>query len=70
MLAMPGVGEHFGLADLGAADADRAALDLPAGDDRRLVRLGVRPQRDARGVGERLHAVDVARSARARSTRT
>ena len=26
------VGEHFGLADLGAADAGRAALDLPPGD--------------------------------------
>ena len=29
-----GVGEHLGFADLRAADADRAALDLPARDDR------------------------------------
>ena len=39
-----GVGEHLRLAELRAADADRAALELQARDFGRLVRLGVRPQ--------------------------
>ena len=60
-----GVGEHFGLAELRAADADGAALDLPARDDRRLVRLGVRPEPRAGGGGERLRAVEVVQETRA-----
>ena len=59
-----GVDEHFRLADLGAADADRAAVDLPFRDDRRLVGLGVRPQLHAGAVGELLRAIDVALDAR------
>jgi hypothetical protein len=39
----PGRCQCFGLAELGAADADRAAIDLPARDDRRLVCFRVRP---------------------------
>ena len=53
------VGEHLGLAELGAADADRAALDLHPRDLRRLVGLGVRPQPHAARVGRRLHPIDV-----------
>ena len=57
-----GVDEHLGLADLRAADADRAALDLPSRDDRRFVGLGVRTQPKARAIGERLDAAMFARS--------
>ena len=57
--------EDFGFADFRAADADRAALDLPARDDWRLVRLGVGAQSNARFVGQRLDARDVVRDARA-----
>ena len=55
----PCLGKHFGLAELGAADADRAAVDLPARDQRALVGLGVRPHADAAPVGGLLHAIDV-----------
>src|SRR5262245_50212946 len=37
------IDEHFNLAQLRAADADGAALDLPPGDERALVRLRMRP---------------------------
>ncbi len=57
------LGEYFGLAEFRAADADGAAGDLPAGDDRALVRLGVRTQPHAARIGRRLHAVDVAQRA-------
>ena len=57
-----GVGEHFGFAKLGAADADSAAIDLPPRDDRALVGLRVRPHPDAALVGGVLHAVDVGKS--------
>ena len=53
-------GEDLRLADLGAADADRAARDLDAGDGRRLVRFRVRPEAKPPRVGGRLHAIDVA----------
>ena len=56
----PVVGEGFGFADLGAADADRAGLDLALGDIRALVRLGVRAQLQASGPREIGHARDVA----------
>ena len=59
-----GRGEDFGLAELRAADADRAARDLHAREVRRLVRLGVRPEADAPRVRRRLHAVDVLLEAR------
>ena len=54
-----GVGEDFGLGQLRAADADRAGLDLPARDDRTLVRLGVRPQRARPPTRQRLHGRDI-----------
>ena len=59
-VANAGGDERLGLADLLAADADRAALDLRVRDVRALVRLRVRAQRDAaaaHGVG---HQVEVA----------
>ena len=40
-----GVGEHFGFADLRAADPDRAASICHRAIDRRFVGLGVRPKR-------------------------
>ena len=36
-----------------------AALDLPPGDSRRFVGLGMRTQPNARGRRERLHTIDV-----------
>src|SRR5262249_49667691 len=36
--------EYLRLAELGTADADRAAINLPTGDQRGFVRLGVRPE--------------------------
>ena len=65
-----GVGEDFGLAELRAADADGAGLDLPARDLRTLVRLRVRPQPHARVARARLHGGDVVPAARERSMRT
>ena len=59
-----GVDEHLGLAELGAADAGGAGVDLPGGDHRALVRLGVRAQGHAGGGGGRLHAGDVGGKAR------
>ena len=52
-------GEHFGLGHLLHAVADRAARHLQPGDDRRLVRLGVRPQFHARRRQQRRHRVEV-----------
>ena len=52
-------GKHLGLAELGAADADRAAVDLPARDQRALMGLGMRPHADAPPVGGLLHSIDV-----------
>ena len=43
-----GVGHHLGLAELRHLHADRAGVDLEARDLRQLVRLRVRPDRDAR----------------------
>ncbi len=60
-----GVDEHFGLADLRAANAGGAALDLPPGNDGGFVRLRVRPEALTGRRGELLHAVDVALRARA-----
>ena len=59
-----GLGEDFRLAELRAADADRAARDLQPGERRALVRLGVRPQPQAARRRDLLHALDVAFDAR------
>ncbi len=59
-----GRGKDFRLAELGAAHADRAPRNLHAGEVRRLVRLGVRPEADALRLCRRLHAVDVLFEAR------
>ncbi len=59
-----GVRKDLGLAELRAADADRAARDLASGHVRELVRLGVRPEANAARVRRGLHAVDVPRHAR------
>src|SRR5207249_4438567 len=55
----PGADEHLRLADLRAADAGRAAFDLPPGHDRRLVSLRVGAEAYARLGGERLGAINV-----------
>ena len=60
----PFVGEDLGLAELRAADADGAALDLQGRDPRRLVRLGVRAQPQPARVRRGLHARQVARELR------
>ncbi len=52
--------QHLGLADLGHRDAGRARRELHARDLRDLVRLGVRPQRDAPAPALLRHAGDVA----------
>ena len=52
-------GEHLGLADLRATDADRPRRHLAPGDVDALVRLGVRAKRDAALGHERGHAPDV-----------
>ena len=64
-----GLGEHLGLAELRAADADGAALDLPARDQRALVRLGVRTEANAASVAAACIRSRL-RSALARSIRT
>jgi hypothetical protein len=53
------VGKNFRFPQLRAADADRAGLDLHAGDDRAFVRFGVWTQPEARMRRERLHARDI-----------
>ena len=60
-----GVGEHLGLAQLGAAHADRARVDLQARDGGALVGLRVRPQADAGAGRARLHRADVGLEPRA-----
>jgi len=55
----PRVGHHLGLAELRAADAGGAGVDLPARDHRALVSLAVRSQAHARVLRERLHRHDV-----------
>ncbi len=57
---MPGGDERLGFVDLLAADADRAARDLRLRDVRALVRLRVRPQRDAGAAHGVRHQVEVA----------
>ena len=54
------VRQHLGLADLGAADADRAGGELPPGDLGGLVRLGVRAQLQRMPGGKFSHGRDVA----------
>ena len=56
----PALGEHLGLADLGAAHADRPRRELALGDVDALVSLGMRAQRDAVMRGERGHRRDIA----------
>jgi hypothetical protein len=53
------------LPEFGAADADRAGLDLAARHQRALVGLGVRPQPDAGIVRRCLHPPDIGVEARA-----
>jgi hypothetical protein len=60
----PGIGEHFGLAEFGAADADGAAVDLPARHHRALVGLRMRPHADAALIGRLLHAIDIGQRTR------
>ena len=50
---------RLGLAQLGAAQADRAGLHLAPADRDRLVRLSVRPQPDAALPRQRRHGRDV-----------
>ena len=59
-VADAGRGHHLGLAELLAGDADRAAGELLVRERGELVRLDVRPERDAERVAVGLHAVDVA----------
>ena len=47
--------QRLGLGQFGAADADRPGRDLPPGNCRALVRLGVRPQRQAGRLGAGRH---------------
>ena len=65
MSSMPAAAEHLGLADLRAADAGRAALDLPPRDRRRFVGFRVRSQRYACSVRELLDAADISEETRA-----
>ena len=59
-VAYAGGDEGFGFADLLAADADGAALDLRERDVRAFVRLAVRAQRDG-GAADRIrHQVEIA----------
>jgi hypothetical protein len=58
-----GGGKDLRFAELGAADADCAAPDLPPRHLRQLVRFGVRPEPNAARIHRGLHAVDVARDA-------
>src|SRR5439155_18441888 len=60
-----GADEHLRFTDLRAADADGAAIDLPRGDDGRLVGLGMWTQPKSRGRSELLHALDVTQRAHA-----
>ena len=56
---MPAGGQHLGLAQLGAGDADGAGRKLHPGQRGALVRLGVRPQAH-RAVPEIVgHTLDV-----------
>ena len=50
---------HLGLAERGAADAERAGLHLAPGDGNGFVRLRVRTERDAGGARMRRHRRDV-----------
>ena len=50
----------LGLAQLGAGDAPGARFDLPVGQDRRLVRLGMGPKMGVLAGEELRHAGDVA----------
>ena len=59
-VADAGVDERRGLVDLLAADADGAVLELQPRDVRALVRLGVRPQREATAAHRAGHQVEVA----------
>jgi hypothetical protein len=54
-----GGGKHLGFAQLGAANADGAAIDLPARHFGALVSLGVRPNSNAAAIGGILQTVDV-----------
>src|SRR4029453_7839177 len=55
-----GVSEHFRLAQLGAADAGGAVIDLPFRDERALVRLGVRTQSQRVPLRRIAHPLNVA----------
>ena len=54
------LGQHLGLADLGATGADGSDGDLPVGDLGALVGLGVGTELQALSGGEVGHALDVA----------
>ena len=58
-VVQPAIGHHLGLAELLAGDAACAGALLHRRDLRVLVRLDMRPRRDAGGVAHRLHARDV-----------
>ena len=58
------VGEHFRLADLRAADARSAALNLPLATTGDLCVLACGRRRMPARIRERLHAVDVVQRAR------
>ena len=55
-----GLAQRLGLAQLGAADAQRPGRDLAARDVGRFVRLGMRPKLHAMRLRERRHLCDVA----------
>ena len=55
----PGRRERLGLVDRGDGQAPGPARCLEPGDLDALVRLGVRPERDALGLGPGLHGVQV-----------
>ena len=59
------LGEHFSLAELRAAHASRAGVELHLRNGRALVRLRVRSQTHARARRERLHRGDVVLETRA-----
>ena len=60
--------QHLGFAELGAAQADRAGIQLQARDRQALVRLGVRPQRDARAASRARPSCCMLRSSASRSS--
>ena len=51
--------KDFGFAELRAADASGAGLELPLRNLRALVRFGVRPKAHAGASRQRLHRLDV-----------